>query len=338
MVDSTPNPLSFPNADGEQPDQRPLPEIVAAGKVDESESPGWEAFPLAYHDVEGKRYYAVQDWILGVAKPSDASRFWDSMKRRLKKAKIELSSSCRELPYIARNGRTYQMDYAVAEGLYIITQRMDAETGLRDRILRFLAKAGVIVDEARTDPDGLLEQVVGTNPERVLEAVIEYYRKRGNTDVWITSRLLGIQARKRFTTTFQESLANVPASQLFGRITNTMRLGVWKRKTGTLKAQLKLKHNESLRDNMPEVALNYEMLAENVASFVLAQKRGLKFDEADQIVRENSELVGKQAEEMSRALNIDIATGKPLLNDQDAAATPDADVDADASESAENES
>ncbi len=335
MIDSTPNPLSFPNAYG---DQRPLPEIVAAGKPDESENPGWESFPLAWHDVEDKRYYAVQDWIIGVAQPANASNFLVKMKRRLKKAKIEVVTWCHQLPYTASNGKKYNVDFATAEGLYIITQRMDAETGLRDRILRFLAKAGVIVDEARTDPDGLLEQVVGKNPERVIEAVIEFYRKRGNKDEWIASRILGIQARKRFTTTFQESLANVPASQLFGRITNTMRLGVWKRKTGTLKAQMKLKHNDSLRDNMTPLALSYEMLAENVASHVLAQKHGLKFDEADQIVRENSELVGKQVDEMSRFLNIDIATNQPLLNNQDTAATPDTDVDADTSESAENES
>ncbi len=336
MVDSTLNPLSFPDADGHSSDQRPLPEIVAAGKPDEPENPGWEAFPLAYQDVEGKRYYAVQDWILGVAQPdSHPGTFWTQMKKRLKKAKVEFETLCLKLQYTASDNKKYKMDFATAEGLYIITQRMDAETGLRDRILRFLAKAGVIVDEARTDPDGLLEQVVGKNPERVIEAVIEFYRKRGDKDEWIVSRILGIQARKRFTTTFQESLANVPASQLFGRITNTMRLGVWKRKTGMLKAQMKLKHNDSLRDNMTPLALSYEMLAENVASHVLAQKRGLKFDEADQIVRENSELVGKQADEMSRILNIDIATNQPLLNNEDVPATPDTEVDT--SESPENE-
>ncbi len=317
MLDSTLNPLSFPNADGQQPDQRPLPEIVAAGKPDEPENPGWASFPLAYHDVEGKRYYAIPDWLIGVAKPSDVRKFWDAMKRRLKKAKIELSTWCRQLPYTASNGKTYEMDHATAEGLYIITQRMDAETGLRNRILRFLAKAGVVVDEARVDPDGLLAQVVGTNPDRVIEAVIEFYRKRGDADEWIASRILSVQTRKWFVAEFQRSLLFPPASPLFGKITNTMRRGVWKRDTATLKKEMNLKENDSLRDHMPGLALTYEMIAENASAYVLSFKHGLTFNEADQIVREKSELVGKQAAEMGRTLNIDIATGKSLLHEDE---------------------
>ncbi len=311
MVDSTPNPLSFPNADG---DQRPLPEIVAAGKPDEPGNPGWDAFPLAYHDVEGNRYYAVQDWLIGVAHTPNARTFWEKLKRRLKKAKVELSPSWVQLPHTVSNGKKYDMDHATAEGLYIITQRMDAETGLRDRVLRFLAKAGVIVDEARTDPDGLLAQVVGKNPERAVELVLEHYRREGKPDEWVASRILGIRTRKWFTQAFQQSLSFTPGSPLFGQITNTMRLGIWKRKTGTLKAQMHLKENDSLRDHMPAIALNYEMLAENVSALALANKKGLKFDEADAIVREKSELVGRQADEMGRSLNIDIMTGKPLID------------------------
>ncbi len=335
MLDSTLNPLSFPNADDPQPDQRPLPEIVAAGKPDEPENPGWETFPLAYHDVEGKRYYSIQDWILGVAKPANTRVFWGKMKPRLKKANVQLLTWCQQLPYTANNGKTYDMDFATAEGLYIITQRMDAETGLRDRILRFLAKAGVVVDEARVDPDGLLAQVVGKNPDRVIEAVIEFYRKRGDADEWIASRILSVQTRKWFVSEFQRSLLFPPASPLFGKITNTMRRGVWKRDTGTLKKEMNLKENDSLRDHMPGLALTYEMIAENASAYVLSFKHGLTFNEADQIVREKSELVGKQAAEMGRTLNIDIATGKPLLHNLDAASTYD--TDRDTSESSENE-
>ncbi len=328
MNDSTLNPLSFPNADDHSPDQRPLPEIVAAGKPDEPENPGWELFPLAYHDVEGKRYYSIQDWIVGIARPkSHPGTFWTQMQKRLKKAGVELQTRCLKLPYAASNGKTYDMDHATAEGLYIITQRMDAETGLRDRILRFLAKAGVVVDEARVDPDGLLAQVVGKNPDRVIEAVIEFYRKKGDTDEWIASRILSVQTRKWFVAEFQRSLLFPPASPLFGKITNTMRRGVWKRDTATLKKEMGLKESDSLRDHMPGLALTYEMIAENASAYVLSFKHGLTFNNADQIVREKSELVGKQAAEMGRTLNIDIATGKPLLNDQEDAAesTPNAD-------------
>lgn len=54
ISDSTAFSLDFPY---DPEDKRPLPEIIAANY----------GFALAYHELEGKRYYAVQDWIAGVA-------------------------------------------------------------------------------------------------------------------------------------------------------------------------------------------------------------------------------------------------------------------------------
>jgi hypothetical protein len=124
-------------------DDRPLPERIA-------EQYG---FPLAHKDHEdGRRYYAVQDWIKGVADTSSPRQFWNEMKKRLKKSGIELSTWCLQLPYRASDGKNYQMDHADAESLYRITQRMDANTGLRNKILAYLAAAGVAVDEMIRDP------------------------------------------------------------------------------------------------------------------------------------------------------------------------------------------
>jgi len=140
MADSTQNSVSFP---ANPRDKRPLPEIIASNY----------GFPLAYHDIDGARYYAVQDWIRGVAQVSDPAKFWHDIKRPLKKAGIETSALCRSLPNRAGDGKMYKRDHADAETLYRITQRMDVQTGLRDDVLKFLAKSGVVIDEIRIDPD-----------------------------------------------------------------------------------------------------------------------------------------------------------------------------------------
>src|SRR5215469_5538537 len=97
-------PLSFPTDD-----KRPLPEIIADGKPDPD---GWPAFPLAYKDVDGERYYFIQDWIAGVAQTERPAKVWDDFKRRFQIKDIQLSDSvgmsepirkfitgCRRLPY-----------------------------------------------------------------------------------------------------------------------------------------------------------------------------------------------------------------------------------------------
>ncbi len=316
MIDSTPNPVSFPL---NQDDTRPLPEIIADGGTD------WEAFALSYQDVDGQRLYAVQDWIAGIAQTKRARKLWDDLKRRLSESQLsdssgqsiydQLMSQCHQLSYTASNGRKYQMDYAAPVALYLITQRLKAETGIRDKVLKFLAKAGVVVDEARVDPDSLMAKIVGTNPKRAIELAVEAYRRMGKPDDWIAVRYESIKTRKSFTTAFQNSLRKMPASAQFGKITNTMRPGLWKRDTDTLKAQMGLKENASLRDNMSRIGLIYELLAEGVSAHVLEQHINLEFHQATEIVLKNSELIGKQAEETGRALKIDIATNKPLIED-----------------------
>jgi hypothetical protein len=305
---------SFPvpfNAD----DQRPLPELIASGNPDPID--GWPAFPIQTHDVDGIRYYSVQDWIRGIAYAAAPRTFWTQMKARLKKANIELHPPCVQLRYRASDGKRYTMDFAAAETLYQITQRMDANTGVRDRVLRYLARAGVIVDEARFDPNGLIGKAFGSNPDLMLEAGIQMYREQGKTDAWIVARLLGMQSRKIFTAAFQQSMREMPNKGHYGRITDTMRIGVWKRSTARLKKDLGLPENGKVRDNMPLLALSYELLAENLSAAALDQEKDLEFNEANEIVREQSEFVGDHAAQASKRLGIDLVTNKPLLRKGD---------------------
>jgi hypothetical protein len=293
MSDPTQNSVSFPIHDPY--DKRPLPEIIAEHY----------GFSLSYLDHnDGKRYYAVQDWIIGVAHAADPRVYWSSLKKRVAKAGYVLYPPCIQLPYRAANGRRYQMDYAQAETLYQITQRMDANTGLRNAVLKFLASAGVEVDEQRIDPD------------KAIDAAVAGYRRQGHSEKWIQTRILSKLARLYFTASFTKSLRSKPHKWQYAVITDEVYLGLWKRSTSVIKAQMGLKKNDSLRDNQSALALSYQMVAENMSGHKLDQKQELIFDEAKKIVRSTSEFVGQQAEDASRYLGIDIATDLPLLPDQ----------------------
>src|SRR5262249_42067027 len=253
-------------------------------------------FSLAYHDLDGKRYYAVQDWIRGVAQPAEERKFWDALKRRFKKAGIEMSTWCRPLPYVASDGKTYKRDHADAEALYRITQRMDTQTGLRDQILAFLAKSGVVLDEMRIDPD------------QALEAAIQGYRRQGKSEQWIATRMESKVKRLHFTSAFRKSMRREPQKWQYAVITDELRLGLWKRTTAQLREQMNLKKNDNLRDSQSMLAISYELLAENISAVELEQNENLEFDDTKRIVRRNAEDVGKHAEATGKRLGIDIAT------------------------------
>jgi hypothetical protein len=289
MSDSTTNSVSFPvpNID----DERKLPLIIA----------DYCGFPLAYHEVEGELYFSVQDWIRGVAQTDEPRKFWDAMKRRLKKAGYQVSSWCRQLPYTAENGKKYKMDHATHSALYQITQRMDANTGLRDLILTYLADTGVEFDDMRLDPD------------KALEIAIEGYRRQGKSERWITARVTGKIKRAKFTAALKNAVYEYLSTYHYAAATDDIYMGLWERTSAQLKTELNLPANANLRDNQPMLALTYQGLAEEVASQKLGDRPVLSWREAKSIVQQVARLIGVQAQATSKYLNMDIATGKPLL-------------------------
>jgi hypothetical protein len=275
-------------------DPRPLPLIIAEL---------WQ-FPLTHVEKVDGLLYAVHDWLKGVAELKDnkaAGNFWRSMKRRvLKHADIDLSTRCTQLPYQANDGKTYKMDYANAETLYYITQRMSAETGIRDKVLRYLAKAGVKLDEFRTDPGS------------AIEAGIKTYQQQGHNDEWIEARSQGILARAWFTAALQAALDN-PQPLHFALASNEIYRGLWQRTAAQLKAELSLPKKANLRDHQPAFALIYQKLAEMVIAEKLGDKEFLTWGEAQEIIKTMAQFIGSQARATSELMGTDLATGKRLL-------------------------
>ncbi|MBX3066176.1 MAG: hypothetical protein KF726_24570 [Anaerolineae bacterium] len=213
-----------------------------------------------------------------------------------------MSSWWRQLPYIAADGKKYKMDHATHDALYQITQRMDANTGLRDVILTYLAKSGVVMDDIRIDPD------------KAMEIAIEGYRRMGKDDRWIGARLNGKIKRERFTSALKASVVDYLTQRHYAIATDDIYLGLWNRTAAQLKGELKLSSTASLRDNQPTLALIYQGLAEEVAAQKLLDKQELGWEEAEEIVCEVANIIGVQAQATSKYLSTDIATGKPLLS------------------------
>lgn len=275
-------------------DNRPAPEIIAAR----------HGFALAFHEdadeLPDRRWYAVQDWIKGIAQTDNPRAFWSEMKKRLKKGGIELSTSCLQFPYRAANGKTYKIDHAQADTLYQIVQRMDANTPLRDSILRYLAKAGVRMDQYRRDPS-----LAVADARRA-------YLLRGKKESWIDNRFTGKDNRHQFTDKIRDYMLNANYAQL----TNAVYEGVLGGDAQTLRQRLGIKRQENLRDALSEVALAYVGIAELVCSHKLAgigEFEPVPADIALDIIKTISHQIGVQAADMAYMLGIDIVTGQPLL-------------------------
>lgn len=260
-----------------EPDQRELPLIIAHKYH----------FPLQHYEQESSNLYAVQDWIAGVAQTAKPRKFWDDLKRRAKKAGLQLSARCGQLPYTAADGKTYQMDYADAETLYLITQRMSADTGRRNLVLSYLAKSGVAIDRQRRN-------VAITDP------------------LWLEGRNRGKANRKDITGSLHDYVPKITPKH-YALATNAVYLGLWERDANTLKQQMGLKKTDNLRDHQPTQAFHYQGLVESSAALIIQQMGTQSPEQAIETITKVAKTIGVQARELGDILGIDLATGRPLI-------------------------
>jgi hypothetical protein len=282
-------------------DDTPLPLIVAKR---------WN-FPLAHTQTAEGTYYAVQDWMRGLTGETDTRKMWSYFKKQA--AWKQMSSSTRRMPYLTPNGKTHQRDHATDNGLYLIAQylRITGERPMLDEIRRFLAAAGAFVDEVRREPDKLMESI--TNPDKLLDAFIEYHRKRGKDDRWIQMRIDSKIKRNQFTAALADFVRDVLTPRHYATATDDVYRGLWGRTAAALKSELGVANNLSLRDHQPTLALYYQGIVEEVCAQKLGEREELWWDEARDIIRTIATIIGRQAKETGELLQKDLATGRTLL-------------------------
>ena len=271
----------------------------------------WQ-FDLAYHiDDEGLYWFAIQDWLRGLTQKDDVRMAWAKMQKQ-----IQMLISIQQLPYLADNNKTYQLDFTDDKGLYLIAQnlRSTKDRPLLKQIKSFLAKAGAFVDLARREPESIILGGM-LDPDDALNAVIEEYRRRGKSDAWIDARLTGIMKRHQFTTALRTAIQDI-SQKHYGMATNEIYLGLWQRTAENLREELELSKKDNLRDHQPTLALMYQGIAEQVSAHHLQARQTLTFAEGLEIIHDVAVIIGQQAQQTSQLMNMDIATGKPLLQSE----------------------
>jgi hypothetical protein len=282
-------------------DDTPLPLIVAQR---------WN-FPLAHIQTENGMVYAVQDWMRGLSGEDDVRYIWAKFK--ITEAAKQMLSSIQRLPYKASDGKTYKRDYVNDKGLYLIAQymRVKHDRPMLTEIRQFLAKAGAFVDQLRLEPEMALTNI--KDPDKLLDAFIAYHRKRGMSDEWIQIRFESKIKRNKFTAALAEFVNESLSRWHYSTATDDVYKGLWGRSAKDLKTELQLSRDANLRDHQPSTALHYQGIVEDVCAAKLGKAEEVSWGEARDIIQTVAKIIGRQAEETSLLMEMDLATGKALL-------------------------
>jgi DNA-damage-inducible protein D len=267
-------------------------------------SPEIKGDRIRKEEIEGEMYYSVIDIIAELlnADHQQARKYYKVLKGRLKKEGNETVTNCYQLKIQAEDGKMRLTDVMNREQLLRLVQSIPSPKV--EPLKLWLAQVGAERLEESEDPElGLF---------RSIDRTISDYRESGKTDNWITARVQGIVTRKDFVEALKNAVIGSP-SNIYAQSTEQIYKGLWERTTSQLRKDLAIEGKQNPRDHFGEYALIYTRIAEKFATERLHNAETVTYETAIQIIREVSEMIHKQAKELSEALGYDLVTEKPLL-------------------------
>ena len=201
-----------------------------------------------WDDVEEKWYFSIVD-VCGVLTESPNPRnYWKVLKHRLVKEGNETVTNCNQLKLQAEDGKMRLTDVADTEQLFRLIQSIPSPKA--EPFKRWMAQvAAERLDQMR-------------DPELSIEQAVEDYRRLGYSESWINQRLKSIEVRKLLTDEWKRGGVQ---GQQYASLTDII-TAAWSGRTTKQYKHLKGLHKENLRDNMTNVELLLNSLAEASAT------------------------------------------------------------------------
>jgi len=256
----------------------------------------FEAFKIRRHYDEDKEkwYFSVVDIVAALIEQPDfqtARKYWNQLKKRLKKEGSESVTNCHQLKLLSADGKRYKTDVADVETILRLVQSVPSKKA--EPIKLWLAKVGYErLDEMN-------------NPEKALNRSREYWKKYGRSEKWIQQRMLSQETRNKLTDYW--SGHGIKKDDEFAILTNIIHKE-WSDLTVKEHKALKGLKTQNLRDHMSEAELIFTALAELSTRQIAEVEKAEGFEENKLPAKKG----GKIARDARKAL--EQKTGKSVIS------------------------
>ena len=209
-----------------------------------------------WDDEAGQWYVSIVDVIAVLTESKDAAAYWRKLKQRLKAEGNETVTNCHGLKMTAPDGKMRLTDVADVEQLFRLVQSIPSPKAEPFKLwLSSLARER-------------LEEI--DDPEQGIDRMLEYYHRKGYSENWINQRLKSIEVRKELTDEWERR--GIKKGQEYATLTDIITLG-WSGMTTRQYKQYKGLKTESLRDNMTNLELVLNMLAEATTTEISKERK-----------------------------------------------------------------
>ena len=246
-------------------------------------------------EAEEEWYFSVVDVVGALTDSADPKQYVKRMRSRDPELNANWGTICTPLEMIAADGKRRKIQSANTEGLLRIIQSIPSPKAEPFKL--WLARVGAERIEETVDP------------ELAIDRAFETYLKKGYTKEWIHQRLLSIRIRNDLTAEWESRgvKKGVEYAMLTDEITKA-----WAGMTTRQYKSYKGLKKENLRDNMSDLELVLNMLAEATTTEISKTVRPKTFEENAGVARQGGSVAGNARKE------IEAKSGRPVLTQKNA--------------------
>ena len=250
----------------------------------------------SHWDAEKEKWhFSIVDIIEVLTDSPRPRKYWSALKTKLKVEGSQLSHKLGQLKMQSEDGKFYLTDTADTEQLLRLIQSIPSPKA--EPFKQWLAKVGYERIEESQDP------------EMSIDRAMENYLNLGYNKDWINQRLKSIEVRKELADEWENR--GVKKGQEFATLTDII-TQAWSGKTVKQYKQHKSLKKENLRDNMTNLELVLNMLAEATTKEISKEKKPKTLNENKVIAEQGGTIAGNTRKE------IEAKTGKKIISPQNA--------------------
>jgi len=252
---------------------------------------------VLWDDKQEKWYFSIVDIIAILTESPNPRKYWSVLKTRLSKEGSELTTNCSQLKMQSSDGKFYKTDVADTEQLLRLIQSIPSPKAEPFKV--WLAKVGYERIEETEDP------------ELAFDRAMETYLKKGYSKNWINQRLKSIEVRKELTDEWETR--GVKKGSEYAILTDEI-TKAWAGFTTKEYKKFKNLKKENLRDNMTNLELVLNMLAEATTKEISGERKPKTFIENKIIANQGGTIAGNARKE------IEEKSGKKVISSLNAKA------------------
>jgi len=236
-------------------------------------------------------YYSVIDVIAVLTESKNPNRYWSDLKRKLSEESGQPYENIVRLKLKASDGKMRETDAANTKQLLRLIQSVPSPKA--EPFKQWLAQMG----------KERLEEIA--DPEIAMQRAINTYRKKGYSEEWITQRIRSIETRKELTAEWNR--VGVSEGIEYAILTDDISKA-WSGMSTKEYKQYKGLKKDGLRDNMTNMELILNMLAEASTTEISKVENPDGFEESRDVAKRGGNIAGNARKELESV------TGKSVIS------------------------